>query len=41
MAKNRYANVLDTKAAALPEAKQQKTNRPPGKKRLNAGRSCL
>ena len=29
MAKNRYANVLDTKAAALPEAKRQQTNRPP------------
>ena len=29
MAKDRYAKVLDVKAAALPEAKQQKTNRPP------------
>ena len=36
MAKNRYANVLDTKAAALPEAKRQQTNRPPlAEKRLN------
>ena len=35
MAKNRYANVLDTKAAALPEAKRQQTNRPPlAEKRL-------
>ncbi len=32
----RYAKVLDTKAAALPEAKRQQTNRPPlAQKRLN------
>ena len=36
MSKDRYAKVLDVKAAALPEAKRQQTNRPPlADKKLN------